>query len=246
MSVDVAVRARHAKDLVVPECKDGPTHYSNHLRLDYWVMRRSWAHPAYIGYEVKSSRADWLKDKKWPGYLPLCNELWFIAARPEAVRADELPESVGLLRLAGQRLVTVKKAAYREIEPPISLLTYVLMCRTEIDREGASDREPNVERWRAWLARKADSRDVGYNVSRALRERYRRDVEQVRSENERLRRSIDGADRLRSELAAAGIEMREWTTAREVEEHLRVKPWTRHRVESAHEALGKLLNGGDD
>lgn len=35
MSVDAALRAKHSGDLVVVECKDGPSQASTHLRLDY-------------------------------------------------------------------------------------------------------------------------------------------------------------------------------------------------------------------
>ena len=45
---------RHSKDLFVPECKDGPTgSHGMHVRLDAWVMPKSWANPALRGYEVK-------------------------------------------------------------------------------------------------------------------------------------------------------------------------------------------------
>lgn len=236
-----AINARHAKDLVVPECKNGPTHTANHLRLDYWVLRRSWVRPAMIGYEVKSSRADWLKDDKWPGYLPLCNELWFIAATPDAVRADELPQDVGLLRLAGSRLITVRRAVYREIEPPVDLLTYVLMCRTRIDREGRDDATPNVDRWRAWLAEREDRREVGWQVAKKLREKYERDVVAVQRENRELRERSEHATRLRAELEAAGIEWRSWLSADDVARQVKVRPWDRSRVEDAHKVLGKLL-----
>ena len=72
------IESRHSGDLVVAECKDGPTHYARHRRLDAWVMRKSWSKPALYGYEIKVSRQDFLKDDKWPDYLPMCNELYFV------------------------------------------------------------------------------------------------------------------------------------------------------------------------
>ena len=241
MSLHEAVMSKHSNDLVVGECKDGPTWGGSHLRLDYWVLRRSWSKPAMIGYEVKSSRADFLKDQKWQSYLPLCNELWFIAD-PRHILPGELPDAVGHLRLAGSRLITVRRAAWREIEPPTTLMTYILMCRTSIKGEHIEKRD-DTERWREWLAEKEEKRKLGYNVSKALREKYEREVEQVRRDNDDLRSRIDSADKLAAALLAKGIDWRTWTTANEVEERLSMPKWDRHTIESAHKALGELLNG---
>lgn len=242
-NVHAAILARHADDLIVGECKDGPTWGGSHLRLDYWVLRRSWTKPAMIGYEVKSGRADFLADKKWQGYLPLCNELWFIAEGKKAIQPEELPESVGLLRLAGSRLITVRKAVWREIACPESLLTYILMCRASVKTE--YERQPQTDRWRAWLAQKEEKREIGVAASRGLRELYARDVQKVQSENAELRSRIESADRLRSELEAAGVNWRSYMTARDVAEELNAPRWTRQQVEATHKELGKLLETPD-
>ena len=69
---------KHSKDIFVPECKDGPTHTADHLRMDAWVMKRSWVRPLSIGYEIKISRQDFLNDQKWHSYLNYCNEFYFV------------------------------------------------------------------------------------------------------------------------------------------------------------------------
>ena len=54
---------RHAKDVFVEECKNGPTHNTKTLiKLDAWAMSRSWANPHTFGYEIKVSRSDFLSD----------------------------------------------------------------------------------------------------------------------------------------------------------------------------------------
>jgi len=236
--------SRHSGDLVVPECKDGPTWGGSHLRLDYWVLRRSWTKPAMIGYEVKASRRDWLADQKWQNYLPLCNELWFIAAR-DHILAGELPEGVGHLRPAGSRLITVKRAAWREIEPPATLMTYVLMCRSKIEREHRTDTDATA-RWSAWLAEREEKRRIGYEVGKALRERYERDVEQVRRENEALKARAEKLAAIQAALEARGVSWNSWTTADTIVEDLIAPKWTRHNLEQARAALDKLLNGGGE
>lgn len=237
MSVDEALRSRHSKDLIVGECKNGSTWFDNHLRLDYWVLRRSWRRAAMIGYEVKSSRADWLKDQKWQDYLPLCNELWFIAD-PKHILPGELPEGIGHLRPAGSRLITVRKAAWREIAPPIDLLTYILMSRATIDAPSPSK---TADEWRAWLEQREDERRLGYHVSKALAEKYRRDVESVRTENDRLKSEIRQLDGFRAALAERGIEWNRWTTAKHLCDRVDVPAATVDDLRAAHEALGRLL-----
>jgi len=51
---------RHAEDVFVPQCKDGPTQgYGPKLRvLDAWAMRKSWSQWSTVGYEIKVSRDD--------------------------------------------------------------------------------------------------------------------------------------------------------------------------------------------
>ena len=46
--------------------------------------------------EVKSSRADFLADQKWPDYLDWCDRLYF--AVPEGFPEDLLPSEHGLIR----------------------------------------------------------------------------------------------------------------------------------------------------
>lgn len=249
MSVDEALRSRHSNDLIVPECKDGPTHGASHLRLDYWVLRRSWVRPAMIGYEVKSGRADWLADNKWRNYLPLCNELWFIAPDKSAIKEAELPENVGLLRLAGSRLVTVRRAAWREIECPEALLTYVLMCRTRIKGEHVEApeerREAATDRWRTWLAKEEERRDIGWNVSKALRERYDREVKEVREQNEKMRSRIEFAEGVIARLREHGLFSDEqvWLPSPErvADEYAKVDVSHRSVLENARKALDEIL-----
>ncbi|GAG15780.1 unnamed protein product, partial [marine sediment metagenome] len=67
---------RHSEDIFVDECKNGPTWFGSHLRLDAWVMKRKWSPITTIGYEVKVSRSDFLNDDKWQGYLQYCNQFY--------------------------------------------------------------------------------------------------------------------------------------------------------------------------
>lgn len=236
-----ALHARHSDDLIVRECKDGPSQNTSSLRLDYWVLRRSWTRPCMAGYEFKSSRADFLSDSKLHLYLPLCNELW-VVADPGDVKPEELPDGVGMLRLAGPRLITVRNAAWRDVDPPIGLLTYVLMCRTVIKAD--FNRSSRSMFWSTWLEKRRTDRSLGYEVSKRIRELYAENVKRVENEIKNLRERIDSAERLERRLAELGIDEKFWSvdvTAKEIAERVHANGWQRARVKQARDALGELL-----
>jgi Uncharacterized protein conserved in bacteria len=192
---------KHSKDVFVPECKDGPTHYSSHMRMDAWAMNRSWAHPVATGYEIKVSRADFLHDNKWPAYLALCNQFYFVAP-PNVIDPSELSADAGLMVVAGSRLLTKKKAPHRAIQLPEELYRYILMCRVAItkDRWNMDEEDRNVY-WRKFVERRVEDRALGYEVSRAIVER----VAHVETENKRLARLMQGYDDVRGFLTRNGF-----------------------------------------
>jgi hypothetical protein len=172
-----ALEIRHSKGLVVTECKDGPTQTGTHVRLDVWAMARSWAHPCLDGYEVKVSRGDFLRDQKMHNYLRLCNRLW-VACPRRMIAPGELPQEIGLIYVTpgAARVQVAKRAPFRQIDPPVDLLNYVLMCRARIEREyvePSRTREERLAFWREWLAGKREMRDVAFRVSSSLREQIR-------------------------------------------------------------------------
>src|SRR5207302_2787683 len=143
---------RHAEDVFVPECKDGPSQSASHLRMDAWAMRKSWANPLVTAYEVKVSRSDFVGDDKWHGYLPNCNEFYF-ACPANLIRPDELPLHVGLMYASatGSRLFTKKKAVRRDAEIPESVYRYILMCRVKVQRGWQQPASDKAAFWRRWM-----------------------------------------------------------------------------------------------
>ena len=145
--------ARHAADLFVPECKVGGTLTlrGDALRLDAWVMRKSWADFRCIGYEVKVSRHDFARDVKWRRYLPYCHEFYFVCPAG-LIGSDEVPDGAGLI-WAGPRLRRKVAAPWHEPDPSrlVRLMTYILMWRVPThvrpprDLEGVRTRQQMVE-----------------------------------------------------------------------------------------------------
>jgi hypothetical protein len=175
-----AVERRHSDDLVIPECKNGPTQSGSHRRFDAWVLVRTWSPITTIGYEVKVSRSDWRRDEKLADYQGLCHLLYIVAPKG-VVPVEEVPEGVGLLEAVGDgtRLVTRRKASRREIELPAKLMVYILMARVAPKDENEWDgnyqeynRRNRAKQIREWAEGKDERRQLSWSVSQKIREKF--------------------------------------------------------------------------
>jgi hypothetical protein len=133
--ISLALAHHHSKDLYVPECKNGPT-YSSHdiLRLDAWVLARTYSPMTTLGYEIKVSRADFEQDQKWTAYLDYCHRFFF-ACPAGLIRSTDLPKEVGLVWYSAAGNIHIKRHADRHEPDPVKfqkLLIYVLMSRSVI------------------------------------------------------------------------------------------------------------------
>lgn len=200
---------KHARDIFVPQCKDGPSWGGGPSIMDAWAMKRSWANPLTIGYEVKISRRDFLADDKWHGYLDYCNEFYFVCPSglidPAEVRAD-----VGIMWATGKRVWRKRKAHRRDVEIPELFYRYILMCRTRIvspyENEGIDGREF----WQRWLADKKEKKILGYEVSRRIHEKYEADVMKVRRDQRELEARLKDFEAITKLLERAGINPESW------------------------------------
>jgi hypothetical protein len=214
--------ARHSKDVFIPECKDGPTHYTFHVRMDAWAMNKSWAHPVVSAYEVKVSRADFLKDNKWPSYLPLCNQFYFVAPAG-LIDLSELPAEAGLLTAAGKgdgaRLLTKKKAPHRDITIPEEVYRYILMCRVTTAPEHHADQGDRAAHWRRWLKEKSENQKIGWQVSKRIRER----ASHLEAENYQLNRAIEEYAALVKWLEESGLNIFDWGLKQKISNKLKAQ-----------------------
>jgi len=204
---------RHKDSLCVPECKNGATHMAKKLlRMDMWVMERSWAHPLAIAYEIKISRQDFLKDNKWHHYLDYCNEFYFVCPRG-LIDPDELPPEAGLLYVTtkGNKLYCKKKAMRRIVTVPESLYKYVLMCRTKIDAQEPHD-TGSSSYWRDWLASKKENRQLGYKISKAIGVH----VKELEQHNDNLVRKMESYDDIRLRVEELGFDPKSFVSTWQV------------------------------
>lgn len=188
--------------MFVEECKSGPSQGVGHSRLDAWALRKTWSPTTSIGYELKTARHDFVQDEKWPNYLPLCHQLYFVCP-PRLIDPRELPGECGLIWAHERRLLTKKKAPHRQIELPTEMLIYILMSRTLIvsNMREANQRSP-VDRWRAWLELKEADRQLGSLV----RGRHNALLLELRAENARLRDENLRLQQVKDELKKLDLE----------------------------------------
>jgi hypothetical protein len=178
----VKIHAGQVKDLLV--AKFSEEHFCTAeiglnrgvLCADFMAIRPSHSNPSVIIGEVKCSRADFLQDNKWPGYLPFCTRFYMVTAPGVATR-DEIGADAGWLEVTanGAKLITRKAAPVlrHELEPK----NEATVLRSIVHRHFyGTHRDPTVsgeERaafWRDFVATRKRDKLTGHQASRAIRE----------------------------------------------------------------------------
>jgi len=132
---------RALPDAFYTEVKTGRTR-PGYLRLDAVAIKQSWAKPCITGYEIKVSRSDFLRDKKWQNYQKYCHEFYFVSP-PGIVKVEDLDKlgcgDVGLIYYSPEHdcLFTKRRAMYREIDlrspEVVGMLMYLAMYRANVN-----------------------------------------------------------------------------------------------------------------
>jgi hypothetical protein len=206
---------RHSEDIFVTECKTGSTYFDEYLKFDAWTAKKSWLNPLYTGYEVKVSRSDFTHDEKYRGYLKYCNQFYWVCPA-DLIKPEEVSADCGLLWVAktGTRLYMKKKAPYRQIEYPQTVIEYILMSRSMVTKNEFVHYNKSIEYWKEYLKKLKENKELGYEISKGLQERFNREVELVRRENESLKRKMENYEQVKTVLAKLGYDpqyiMTEW------------------------------------
>jgi len=177
-----ALAKKHGdREFFITECKNGPTG-TGLLQFDGLAIYKSWAHPNIVGYEIKVSRSDFLRDNKFFRYMPYCHELYFVVPTGLIDRM-ELPNDIGLMYYNPETkaLTTKKKAIHRKIEIDAEMLLYIIMNRLDSDR--LPFHSSKAEYWKDWLDNKISNRELGYQVSSKLLGQIR----ELEQENQRYK-----------------------------------------------------------
>jgi len=143
------------------------------------------------GFELKTSRADWLHELRDPDkadtFKSFCDRWWLVAANQKVVTVEELPEGWGYLWARKDKLV-VKRGAPKLEPQPIDRPFLAALLRRAKDNEAN-----NTARKAAWEDGYARGVSVGKSDARLLKTRHKALQE-----------------RLHEFQAASGIEIDRW------------------------------------
>lgn len=214
------LRQRHAGDSAYSEVKTGSTTMARKgelRKLDFWAMLPTWSPPTAIGYEIKVSRSDFLKDNKWPEYLNYCNQFYFVAPNG-LIKPDEIPPEVGLMTVTTNRtgLLTKKKAPHRDVVIPESLWRYILMSKVNSFPRTRED-------WGEELKGKEADRAIGRVNSKKIRKLVTSRISEIEQENHLLQYRMKQYDQFKQALADYGFDPEHlpsrWDLKRQLQEH---------------------------
>jgi uncharacterized protein (UPF0147 family) len=215
--------SRHSSDIFVPECKNGSS-YGGHLRLDAWAMKKAWTNPLTIGYEIKKSRSDFLNDTKWMNYLQYCNEFYFVCPFG-LIQPEEISNEIGLIWASKNqtRLYTKKKSPYRTIGLDLEdVYKYILLWRAKIVTEHHNSKQSEKSYWQYWLAEKDENKDLGYRVSKKIRELVSSRITSVHHENQQLEARCKKLEAVEKIVTDLNLPIWHWNMAQEIREKLRL------------------------
>lgn len=261
------LKARHSNDVIVPECKNGETWGVRDLvKMDAWVLVRTYTPLTTIGYEIKCSRQDFEQDQKWTKYLDLCHQFYFVCPAG-LIRATDLPSQVGIIWASKDRLHTKRKAerVKPDTEKLSRLLIYVVMARSNIVdsmyERGVEPVGPKswLEQKREWVETAQAKKELAFFIKGHVRELQ----EILRKKEEALASRESYVKNFESRLARLGIkwdsEKRDWQDSYRVESEIdllkqQIDYQTLQNMRTAGRALTELVEvidgyrkqGGDD
>ena len=165
------------------------TRYADALGMCLWPSRGLELH----GYEIKVSRADWLKELKSPAkadaIAKYCDRWWIVAGVKGIVIPSEMPQPWGLIEPTGDGLRVVKQAEQLPATPVDRAFLAAIFRR-------AVEQSADVESLKA--AEKA-GRDAGYKngfaAGKAQASRDHKGDDELRKADDELRKAVDEFER---------------------------------------------------
>lgn len=144
------------------------------LRMDGLAIKRTYAAPCLAGIEVKVDHKDFVRDEKWPGYLPYCHKFYF-ACPTGLIKPEELTADVGLIYCDPETKGTSikRRAKYRAIDMPWQLFFYLTLRNGSERHPFFSSRREELE---AWVRDKEERQFLALSVYNKLTDQLRRAI----------------------------------------------------------------------
>lgn len=212
-----ALARRHSdksKWAIFFEVKNGPTHYAKELLImDALAIKKSWVNPCFQGYEIKTSRSDFLQDEKWRGYLNYCHKFYFVCPKGMISRKEieNMDENVGLIYYsedyANCNLHTMKAPVLSNQEiPPAEMLYYIIISKLESDRYPFFSTKK--EFFKNWLKEKKDNKKLAMRlegeIGNILYEQQRK-IDKIEAQKKRLDERQEQIEKVLEFLSEKGL-----------------------------------------
>ena len=226
---------KHKKDVFIAECKNGETwNTKGLLKLDAWVLQRTYSPLTTMGYEIKCTRADFEQDQKWINYLDLCHTFYFVCPAG-LIRSTDIPLNVGLVWVSTTGRLHIKKRAERhepDTEKLNALLIYALMSRSKIvpnmNKIDSDEPQDKLQMIRDTIERAREKKQLAYFVKGHIKEIF----DDVNRKDKELINREHTIEKFEERLAKLGIS---WDSKN--------GDWTnRARVENEIALLGKQID----
>lgn len=180
--IDNLLSQKHYNDVYVSQCKNGSTWFPHQhlLKMDAWVLKRTYSPLTAIGYEIKVDRQDFENDQKWVDYVPMCHEFYFVCPAG-LIRSDDLPNNIGLIWVSTTDKLHTKHKAERmkpDVDKLNSLMTYVLMSRSVIvadmneANKGLQEPKTKLELYRDCIKDSENRQELAYFIKGYVRKFY--------------------------------------------------------------------------
>lgn len=209
------------------------TRYCDAMAMSLWPSRGL----ELIGFEVKVSRSDWIRELKKPDKadeLSRSCHRWYVVAPPATVDLAELPSKWGLLEFKAGKLYTTREAPLNDPAPPSWFLVAAILRRAS---------ETMVPR--SAVETLADERAEELSNARAERETR---------ERQRMQEMVDS---LKAFEEASGIRIDNYNGKRlgedlallrtfDVARAKRQLTWQRNEVARVLSQLDKILTGDEE
>jgi len=164
--------------------------------MDAVAIKKSWSPRTVIGYEIKTSRQDFLKDEKYPVYMENCNIFYFVAPN-NIIKKDEIPAEAGLMVYNPEthKLRAVKKAPYRNIPINADVLLHIMFWkfdkymgyRTRAEILADYNASKDLKSLGQEVARKIGDLELEARKYKTWYEMYKKDYERLLEEYKELR-----------------------------------------------------------
>jgi len=177
--------------------KNGPTQYvpegGGLLVLDALSISKSWTQPCLVGYEIKVSRGDFLRDAKWYQYFPYVHEFYLVCPL-NLIDRTEIPLECGLMyyRPESKTIVMKKRAIHRDVTPSADMLMYIIMSKLD------SDRLPFFSSKQVWVEEYLKNRQNAHLLGQTLATKLPQRIAELEREVGTLHATKDAIDELKA------------------------------------------------